>query len=115
MTYFRSGGLSSGLGALLYALFGQLLSMIADYWLRFWAEERFGDQGISLYKWVFSVLVVCTILVGFHKAHAWLHFALDASSTLHSRALWAVLHSPMQFFGEVLVIIILYCDILHYS
>jgi hypothetical protein len=87
-------------GALLYAMLGQVLSMLADYWLRWWAEERFGDQGQAMYKWVFAVLVASTVLVGYHKAHVWLHFALNASSSLHSRSLWSVLHSPMQFFGE---------------
>ena len=100
LTYFKSGGLSTGVLALLYAILGQALSMLADYWLRWWAEGRFGEQGNPLYKWVFAILVASTILVGYHKAHVWLNFALDASSSLHSRSLWAVLHSPMQFFGE---------------
>jgi hypothetical protein len=82
-------------------MLGQALSMLADYWLRWWAEERFGDQGSPMYKWVFAILVTSTILVGYHKAHVWLHFALNSSSSLHSRSLWAVLHSPMQFFGKL--------------
>lgn len=83
----------------MYAVFGQVLSMATDYWLRWWAEERFGQQGEARYKIVFAMLVLSTVAVGYHKAHMWLHFALSASSSLHSRSLWAVLHSPMQFFG----------------
>lgn len=100
ITYFKSGGFSTAMGALVYALLGQALSMLADYWLRWWAEEQFGAQGRPVYKWVFALLVGSTVLVGYHKAHVWLHFALNASSSLHARSLWAVLHSPMQFFGK---------------
>jgi ABC-type multidrug transport system fused ATPase/permease subunit len=99
MAYLRSGGALSGVLAFVYAIFGQLLSMLADYWLRWWASGTFGgSQHAPLYVGGFAVLVFCTVVVGYHKAHVWLRYALHASSNLHTRCLWAVLHSPIQFF-----------------
>lgn len=99
MAYLRSGGTVIGVLAFIYAICGQLLSMLADYWLRWWADGTFGDnQHSPLYVGGFAVLVFGTVIVGYHKAHVWLRYALHASSNLHTRCLWAVLHSPIQFF-----------------
>lgn len=96
--YMRSGGVALGSSALLYGVVGQLLSMVADYWLRWWASEQFGPQDQTMYQWVFGLLVFLTIVVGYHKVDMWFLFTNIASRELHLRCLWGVLHSPMSFF-----------------
>jgi ATP-binding cassette, subfamily C (CFTR/MRP), member 4 len=96
--YLKSGGLLLGSTALLYAVVGQMLSMLADYWLRWWASETYGSQDHPLYQWIFALLVFLTILVGYHKVELWFYFTNIASKELHLQSLWGVLHSPLSFF-----------------
>jgi ABC-type multidrug transport system fused ATPase/permease subunit len=96
--YLQAGGVCLGSTALVYAIFGQLLSMMADYWLRLWASEAYGPQDQPLYQWVFALLVLATILVGYHKVELWFYFTNIASKEMHLQSLWGVLHSPLRFF-----------------
>lgn len=96
--YLKSGGTFRGLCTLAVAIFAQGALMIDEYWLRFWAGERFGSQNKNLYIYIFAMLTAVCIVVGFLRAIMWFRFTLRASSSLHERSLWAVFHSPLQFF-----------------
>jgi ABC-type multidrug transport system fused ATPase/permease subunit len=81
-----------------FALFSQGLLMITEYWPRWWASASFGHENSSMYVWALGILTTACIVVGFYRALVWFQFTLKASSNLHERALWAVLHSPQYFF-----------------
>jgi len=98
LAYLRSGGIARGLIALFMAFLSQGLLMIAEYWLRWWTSESFGPQTANMYVIVFAVLTVLRVVMGFTRARAWFRFTLGASSHLHETSLWAVMHSPLQFF-----------------
>lgn len=95
--YLRSGGMISGIWALSLAVGGQALSMIADYWLRWWASNSFNFNG-GTYVWAMAIIVFSCIIVGYLKSEAWFDFTRHASLEMHKHCLWAVLYSPIQFF-----------------
>jgi ATP-binding cassette, subfamily C (CFTR/MRP), member 4 len=96
--YLKSGGVLLGSTSLVYAVLGQVLSMMTDYWLRWWASETYGSQDRPMYQWVFALLVLLTVVVGYHKVEMWFYFTNIASKELHLQSLWGVLHSPLRFF-----------------
>lgn len=96
--YLSSGGVVLGSTALGYAVVGQVLSMMTDYWLRWWASGTYGSQDLPMYQWMFAILVFLTIIVGYHKVEMWFYFTNVASRELHLQSLWGVLHSPLRFF-----------------
>lgn len=97
--YLEAGGLAQGLSALALAVVAQVLIMMTNYWLKWWAGEQLGEpQGAAMYIWGNAILVGSCIVMGFARSSMWFRFTLHASSTLHDRALWAVIRSPMAFF-----------------
>jgi ABC-type multidrug transport system fused ATPase/permease subunit len=96
--YVCSGGWVRGLLALSVIFLSQGVSMITEYWMRWWASNTFGDQRDIKYILIFAGLVVCCVVIGFYRALGWFHFTLRSASDLHERCLWAVMHSPMSFF-----------------
>lgn len=98
LNYFKSGGLLFALSIFLILLFSQGILMISDYWLRWWASSTFFDQNNSTNLWIYAILVFFCIIFGFLRAFLWFYFSIKASSSLHYKALWAMLHSPMSFF-----------------
>lgn len=96
--YLEAGGTMRGIFVFTLIFFSQGLLMITDYWLRWWASNSFGDQDKIMYLYIFAILVFLCIIVGFLRAYSWFQFTLRASSNLHQRCLWAVVHSPMRFF-----------------
>lgn len=97
-SYLLSGGVGQGLLAVMVIIFSQLVLMINQYWLRWWATSTFGPQRSNSYIITLACLAVSCIIVGFFRAWLWFKFCLDASSELHERCLWSVVHCPMQFF-----------------
>lgn len=98
LKYLEWGGMVRGFYVLCIILLSQVASMIADYWLRWWASSSYGNQSRSFYIIIFACLTGFCIFVGFYRAFKWFEFTLYASSNLHESALWAVLCSPLQFF-----------------
>lgn len=97
-SYLKAGGAVRGITALVLVFSSQGLLMISEYWPRWWAGEIYGNQSSILYILVYALLTVLCVLMGFTKAAAWFSFTLRASSQLHETCLWAVMHSPLQFF-----------------
>ena len=96
--YLQAGGICYGITVILIMFLSQGLLMITDYWLRWWASSSFGNQNNIEYVYIFAILVVLCIIIGFGRAWIWFQFSLKAASTLHQRSLWSIVHSPMQFF-----------------
>jgi ATP-binding cassette, subfamily C (CFTR/MRP), member 4 len=96
--YLRSGGILRGSFAISLAVVSQGLLMITEYWLRWWASSSFGDQSKNLYIIAYACLTVACIIMGFYRAVSWFEFTLGAANNLHANSLWAVMHSPLQFF-----------------
>ena len=97
-TYLTEGGGLSGAVALLLLASAQVVLMMTDYWLRWWAQGAYGPQGRPMYLYTFAQLVTLVVILGYLRAFAWFRFSLRASSQLHDKCLWAVTHSPLQFF-----------------
>lgn len=96
--YLRSGGIMKGSIAISLAVVSQGLLMITEYWLRWWASESFGPQRSNKYIIIFAVLTSLCVVMGFYRAVSWFEFTLGAANNLHANCLWAVMHSPLQFF-----------------
>lgn len=92
------GGSFTGIWALSMAVVAQVLLMITEYWVRWWAGSTFYPERDVTNVWILGILTVLCIFIGFYRAIAWFEFTLAASSNLHERSLWAVLHAPLQFF-----------------
>ena len=95
--------------AVLMAVVAQVLLMITEYWVRWWAGGTFYPERDITNLGILGALTALCIFIGFYRAITWFDFTLAASSNLHEKSLWAVLHSPLQFFisnptGEVSVI-----------
>ena len=80
------------------AVVAQVLLMVTEYWVRWWAGSTFYAERDVKNVWILGILTVLCIFIGFYRAIAWFEFTLAASSNLHERSLWAVLHAPLQFF-----------------
>ena len=103
------GGVLRGSYAVLMAVVAQVLLMITEYWVRWWAGGTFYPERDITNLGILGALTGLCIFIGFYRAITWFDFTLAASSNLHEKSLWAVLHSPLQFFisnptGEVSVI-----------
>lgn len=96
--YLSMGGVLKGFAVLLVMLFSQVVTMICEYWLKWWANAEFGDQRSSNYVVVFGCLTFGCIFLGFFRSLFWYRFALSAASQMHEQCLWAVTHSPLQLF-----------------
>eukprot|EP00597_Dinobryon_sp_UTEXLB2267_P000867 CAMPEP_0170058302 /NCGR_PEP_ID=MMETSP0019_2-20121128/977_1 /TAXON_ID=98059 /ORGANISM="Dinobryon sp., Strain UTEXLB2267" /LENGTH=1219 /DNA_ID=CAMNT_0010263211 /DNA_START=4007 /DNA_END=7666 /DNA_ORIENTATION=+ len=96
--YFKLGGVFNGCVVLVTLLCSQVLSMVAEYWLKWWATSYYGDQGSSYYVLGFGMLALGCITLGFLRAFLWFRYTLLAASQMHESCLWAVMHSPLQFF-----------------
>lgn len=88
------------------AVVAQVLLMITEYWVRWWAGGTFYPERDITNLGILGGLTGLCIFIGFYRAITWFDFTLAASSNLHEKSLWAVLHSPLQFFisnptGEV--------------
>ena len=92
------GGSFTGIWALFMAVVAQVLLMVTEYWVRWWAGSTFYPERDVTNVWILGILTVLCIFIGFYRAIAWFEFTLAASSNLHERSLWAVLHAPLQFF-----------------
>ena len=75
-----------------------VFSCTLEYWLRWWATDAFGPQSSSRYVWIMAMLTVGCVITALVRTLLWFEFTLQASSQLHEKALWSVLHSPMAFF-----------------
>lgn len=80
------------------AVVAQVLLMVTEYWVRWWAGSTFYPERDVKNVWILGILTILCIFIGFYRAIAWFEFTLAASSNLHERSLWAVLHAPLQFF-----------------
>jgi ATP-binding cassette subfamily C (CFTR/MRP) protein 4 len=98
LSYLFAGGRFQGMYAISLAVLSQGLAMITEYWLRWWAGEKYGDQSRVFYVWVLGLLTFACIFMGLYRALQWYSFTRAAGNSLHSKALWAVLHSPLYFF-----------------
>jgi hypothetical protein len=92
------GGTFRGLYAITIAVIAQALLMITEYWVRWWVGNTFYKQADMTNVWILGILTVLCIFIGFYRALSWFEFTLAASSNLHEKSLWAVLHAPLQFF-----------------
>ena len=98
-TYLKSGGGISAFIALFMAVASQVLLMMTDYWLKWWASGNyFGDQGDIRFVWVFGILVFFCIILSYYRAVVWFQYTLKSASSLHERCLWSILHAPLYFF-----------------
>lgn len=84
--------------AITIAVIAQALLMITEYWVRWWVGNTFYEQEDVTNVWILGILTVLCIFIGFYRALSWFEFTLAASSNLHEKSLWAVLHAPLQFF-----------------
>lgn len=97
--YLLSGNLWFGVLVISLILMSQALLMITDYWVNWWAVTKFfPSQDNSLYVIIFAILVFLCIIVGFLRALMFFTYTRQCANTLHSNCLYAVLHSPLQFF-----------------
>lgn len=79
--YVKAGGLLRGFVALGMAIVSQVILMICDYWIRWWASSAFGSQTDIMYLWVFAILTGATIILGFVRAQMWFDFTLKVQSS----------------------------------
>lgn len=104
--YFVSGGPLYAAFVISVMIASQAVSMVADYWLKWWAVSQFGDQREDKYIIVFAVLLVLVVIFGFLRALLWFRFSLGerieyvfhkylfiyfhsgASSIMHKKCLW---------------------------
>ena len=93
-----SGGIGRGILTLLMAVASQVLLMISDYWIRWWASATFFSQRDPKNLWIFAILSSCCVVMGFVRALMWFDFTLLASSHFHDKCLQGVLHAPLAFF-----------------
>jgi ATP-binding cassette subfamily C (CFTR/MRP) protein 4 len=96
--YLVSGGLSSGILTIILAFLAQVISMICDYWVRWWASSSFGPQQNISYLWTYAILTAVAIVFGYIRAIQWFDFTLRASCSLHDQCLQGVVRAPLQFF-----------------
>jgi ATP-binding cassette subfamily C (CFTR/MRP) protein 4 len=99
--YIISGGTFMGLSALFLAVLSQIISMITDYWLKWWAVDAFFDSQRNVkYVWIFAILTFVCIVIGWLRAQVFMNFNRKSASNLHEKCLWAVIHSPLTFFNS---------------
>lgn len=99
--YILSGGTFMGLSALFLAVLSQAISMITDYWLKWWAVDAFFDSQRNIkYVWIFAILTFICIIIGWLRAQVFMDFNRNSASNLHDKCLWAVIHSPLTFFNS---------------
>ena len=96
--YFSLGGVLKGFVVAIVLISSQVVSMITDYWPKWWASSQYGDQSDSMYILVFGLLAFGCIVMGLLRAVLWFRYALAAASNMHEACLWAVVHTPLRFF-----------------
>jgi len=99
LEYFKNGGTLLGSYVCILALTSQVLVMITDYWVKWWATNTFfGEQSDAKNVWIFAILTTACLIMGVWRAIVFFQFTLKASCTLHLNCLWSVLHLPSAFF-----------------
>ena len=96
--YFSLGGVMNGCVVLVVFAVSQVLAMVSEYWLKWWASEQFGDQSDSMYVLTLGLLSFGCVVIGFLRAVFWFRFSLSAASNMHESCLWSVVHTPLLFF-----------------
>jgi ABC-type multidrug transport system fused ATPase/permease subunit len=97
--YFSRGGSINAILAVVLLILSQLLMLMTDYWLRWWAEEELGDQSKSIYFYGYGALAFACVVMGYSRARQFFYFTLRASTHLHNSCFHSVLHTPLTFFN----------------
>jgi ATP-binding cassette, subfamily C (CFTR/MRP), member 4 len=95
--WMRSGGLIRGILCFALIAASQAVLMVHEYWLRWWIEDKFHLTD-SQYLWIMGVMTPVVYIFGYCRVKQFFNFTIKASSELHQKSLWAILHSPLAFF-----------------
>lgn len=97
-SYLRSGGLASGVWIMLLLLISQGVLTFADFWLKMWASDQDHARTGAYYPRAYAYIIAVCVVLGLLRADLFFRFALRASTSLHDKALQAVLAAPLAFF-----------------
>lgn len=98
LTYLNSGGPILVLVLAILFTGGQTVALMADVSLERWSSQSKEAQEDSVWlQWFFGLTIVAAIS-GFLRAALFFYVGLKSASTMHTRALHAVVNSPMSFF-----------------
>jgi ATP-binding cassette subfamily C (CFTR/MRP) protein 4 len=97
-TYLNKGGLVNMLGVLLLFVLGQILAVLAEYWLKIWINSN--DQSQPFLLWTFVGLTMAACVFALLRALGFFFVALRSSRRMHDEAFTAVLHAPLYFFHQ---------------
>ncbi|EJD45804.1 ABC transporter [Auricularia subglabra TFB-10046 SS5] len=82
----------------LVVLFWQGASVMSNYWLVYWQEDKFNlPQGVYV-SCIYAALGVCQAIGFFFIGSLFAFFTYFASQSLHKAAVERILHAPMSFF-----------------
>jgi ATP-binding cassette, subfamily C (CFTR/MRP), member 4 len=98
ISYISSGGLLLVFVLLLLFTGGQVAALMSDISLEKWADKPESEQDNPALFYMFMTLTLIATLAGFIRAALFFYVGLKASSTLHTKALNAVIRSPMSWF-----------------
>jgi ATP-binding cassette subfamily C (CFTR/MRP) protein 4 len=101
--YLRSAGLSSALALLFLFVGGQLVALLADFWLKLWAESDASEQderGPTSKFGIFSFLTALATVLSLVRSVLFFHVCLRAATTVHDAAVRRVVASPLAFFAR---------------
>ena len=65
--YFPTGGYFRGLYAIFIAIIAQVLLMITEYWVRWWAGGTFFPEENVKNVWILGILTCFCIFIGFYR------------------------------------------------
>eukprot|EP00941_MAST-03F_sp_MAST-3F-sp1_P004878 g4878.t1 len=100
--YLQSGGITSFIILTTLFIGGQSLALLADFWLKLWAEaapEEQEEKDIGSKFFIFAVLTGCATITAFLRSFLFFSVTLQASTSAHNKALRRVLGSPLSFFS----------------
>nr|XP_006820924.1 PREDICTED: multidrug resistance-associated protein 4-like [Saccoglossus kowalevskii] len=119
--YFKAGGIWLFIFSILITIFAQVVIIMTDWWLSFWAqtEERYHDleiiafnsssinmnntwfhPGLSTHEhiYIYSVLVVSLYTFAILRTYLLFKVCLNASKNLHNRMFEAIIRAPILFY-----------------
>ncbi|KAI5066080.1 hypothetical protein GOP47_0018704 [Adiantum capillus-veneris] len=94
-----SGGLPFVFFVTIVFLFGQVVRVMVDYWLRVWTDQKYQLRE-NIYIAVYSSFVIGATILSLSRALLYMLAAISAATRMHGQMAERVLRSPQLFFDQ---------------